>query len=95
MGRPTRVPERGDVPRAIIALRLGLSLPDFNLRLPDLEKRGFPPADPTTGHYCIEAVDRWRLRRHAKLFPELMHSPTAVDAGSVFAERMERLRGPG
>jgi hypothetical protein len=93
MGRPTRVPERGDVSRSIIALRLGLALPDFNLQLPELEKRGFPLADPTTGHYCIEAVDRWRLRRHAKLFPELMHSPTAIDAGSVFAERMERLRG--
>jgi hypothetical protein len=93
MGRPTRVPERGDVPRALIALGLGLSLADFSMRLPELGKRGFPKADPTTGQYCIEAVDRWRLRRHANLFPELMHSPTAVDAGSVFGERMERLRG--
>lgn len=93
MGRPTRVPDRGDVPPSLIALRLGLSLTDFSLRLAELEKRGFPTPDPTTGQYCIEAVDRWRLRRHAKLFPELAHSPTAVDAGSVFAERMERLRG--
>lgn len=93
MGRPTRVPERGDVAPSIIALRLGLSLADFNLRLAELERRGFPTPDPTTGQYCIEAVDRWRLRRHAKLFPELVHSPTAVDAGNVFAERMGRLNG--
>ena len=59
----------------------------------ELERRGFPAPDPTTGRYCLEAVDRWRLRRHAKLFPELTHSPTAIDAGTVFAERMGRLSG--
>ena len=93
MARPTRVPDRGDVPRAIIALRLGLTVSDFELRRPELERRGFPAADPTTGHYCIEAVDRWRLRRHPRLFPELAHAPTAMDASAVFNERMGRLRG--
>jgi hypothetical protein len=93
MGRPARIPERGDVPKAMVASRLGLAVADFDLQQPELERRGFPAADATTGHFCIEAVDRWRLRRHAKLFPELLQSPTAVDAGTVFAERMERLRG--
>jgi hypothetical protein len=93
MARPTRVPDRGDVPKAIVALRLGLAVSDFDLQRLELERRGFPSADPTTGHYCIEAVDRWRLRRHARLFPELAHSPTAMNASAVFTERMGRLRG--
>jgi hypothetical protein len=95
MGRPKRIPERGDVPPVSAAARLGLSLAEFEARLEDLASRGFPDADETTGHYCLEAVDRWRLRRHAKLFPELMHLPTARDASTVFAERMGRLSGAG
>jgi hypothetical protein len=49
--------------------------------------------DPTTGLYCIEAVHRWRLRRYPKLFPELTAAPAAVNAATVFAERMGRQRG--
>ena len=93
MARPTRVPERGDVPRAIVALRLGLTVSDFELRRPELERRGFPAADPTTGHYCIEAVDRWRCLRHPRLFPELTAAPTAAHADVVFHDRMRQLRG--
>jgi hypothetical protein len=59
----------------------------------DLERRGFPEPDPTTGLYCIEAVDRWRLRRYPKLFPELTTAPAAVDVATVFVERMGRRRG--
>jgi hypothetical protein len=89
--RPKRIPERGDVSKAMVAQRLGLTVVDFELRRAELEKRGFPEADTTTGLYCIEAVDRWRLRRHSRLFPELTFAPTAVDAGAVFDERMARL----
>lgn len=93
MGRPARIPDKGDVPASLIAARLGLSTADFDLRRPDLEKRGFPEADPTTGLYAIEAVDRWRLRRYPRLFPELTASPAATHAEAVFNERMQHLRG--
>jgi hypothetical protein len=93
MSRPARIPDRGDVPPGLVAQRLGLSLPDFELRRQDLHSRGFPPPDPTTGCYCIEAVDRWRLSRHKKLFPELLAAPSAVDAAAVFADRMRGFDG--
>jgi hypothetical protein len=31
--------------------------------------RGFPPADPTTGNYALDAIDVWRKTRHKRLFP--------------------------
>jgi|GraSoiStandDraft_16_1057320.scaffolds.fasta_scaffold1467652_2 hypothetical protein len=58
----------GDVPPEFAARRLGLSLGEFQERLPALLQRGFPPADETTGHYCLEAIDQWRLRRFPALF---------------------------
>jgi hypothetical protein len=93
MGRPLQIPDRGDVPKLIVARRLGLSIADFESVQPKLQARGFPAADPTTGLWCIEAVDRWRLRRHANLFPELTGAREAAHAASVFDERMERLNG--
>ena len=93
MGRPARIPDRGDVPKAVIAQRLGLTIADFELRRAELEKRGFPEGDITTGLYAIEAVDRWRLRRYPRLFPELTTSPSATHAEAVFHERMQRLSG--
>jgi hypothetical protein len=95
MSRPARIPDRGDVAAGVVAQRLGLSPPDLERLRPDLEARGFPKADPTTGRYCIEAVDRWRLKRHAALFPELTTTSAAVHAGAVFEERLRLLReGP-
>ena len=91
MARPPRIPERGDVPKAVVAQRLGLTVADFDSCRMELENRGFPEPDKTTGRYCIEAVDRWRLRRHSQLFPELTTAVIAVDADSVFDERMRRL----
>ena len=79
------------MPPTLAALRLGLTMPEFEARRGELEKRGFPEPDETTGRYCIEAVDRWRLRRHSRLFPELTAVPVAVDAGVVFAQRIARL----
>lgn len=93
MSRPRRIPERGDVSPAAVAARLGISLADFELRRGELEARRFPEADSTTGHYCIEAVDRWRLQRHANLFPELTAVSGAAHAEGVFAERLRRLHG--
>jgi hypothetical protein len=91
--RPRRIPARGDVTTVVVAELLGLSVSDFEARQPQLREWGFPEPDPTTGLYCIEAVDRWRLRRHARLFPELTIAPGAAHADSVFEERLRRLDG--
>jgi hypothetical protein len=93
MSRPRSVPARGDVPEGTVAQLLGVSLADFEARRADLRDRGFPEPDPTTGLYCVEAVDRWRLRRHPLLFPELTTSPAAAHAGAVFDQRLRRLNG--
>jgi hypothetical protein len=93
MGRPARIPDRGDVARAVVARRLGLSLEQFDRLRPDLERRKFPGPDPTTGHYCMEAVDRWRLYRYPRLFPELTAAPVAQHADAVFYDRLARLDG--
>jgi hypothetical protein len=93
MSRPPRIPCRGDVAPALVAELLGLSLAEFIARLDTLRARKFPDPDPTTGLYCIEAVERWRLLRHPQLFPELTAAPTAAHAGAVFDERLRRLDG--
>jgi DNA-binding IclR family transcriptional regulator len=63
MSRPARIPDRGDVTAGAVAQRLGLALSELERLRPELEARNFPAPDPTTGRYCIDAVDRWRLRR--------------------------------
>jgi hypothetical protein len=93
MTRPRRIPARGDVVASVVAGLLGLSRADFEALRGALRERDFPEPDPTTGLYCIEAVDRWRLRRHAYLFPELTTAPTAAHADAVFNGRMRRLDG--
>jgi hypothetical protein len=93
MSRPRCIPARGDVPESAVAQLLGLSVADFHARRAELRDRGFPEPDPTTGRYCVEAVDRWRLRRHARLFPELTTAPAAAHAEAVFSERLQRLDG--
>jgi len=93
MSRPRRIPARGDVTAAAVAELLGLSLSNFEERLSLLRERNFPEPDPTTGLYCIEAVDRWRLRRHPTLFPELTTAPAAAHAGAVFDDRLRRFHG--
>jgi hypothetical protein len=93
VSRPRRIPARGDVSGSAVAELLGLSVSDFEARWPVLRERGFPEPDPTTGLFCIEAVDRWRLRRHAQLFPELTTAPAAAHADAVFDHRLRRLNG--
>ena len=61
--------EPRDIPPEVAARRLGLTCPQFQEKLPALLARGFPPPDETTGNYCLEAVDAWRLRRYPNLFP--------------------------
>jgi hypothetical protein len=93
MSRRRSIPARGDVAASLVAELLGLSLTEFEARQPALRERDFPEPDPTTGLYCIEAVERWRMRRHPRLFPELTSAPTAAHAGAVFDERLRRFNG--
>ena len=58
----------GDVSPAAAARRLGLTEEQFQTALPDLLGRGFPAADTTTGNFCLEAIDQWRMRRFPHLF---------------------------
>lgn len=91
MSRLRHIPARGDVTASTVAELLGLSRADFEAQRPALHNRKFPEPDPTTGLYCIEAVERWRLLRYPQLFPELTAAPAAAHAGAVFDERMRRL----
>jgi len=52
-----------DVPPEKAARRLHLTLERFNELLPRLRGRGFPPPDPDTGMYSLEAIDLWRQDR--------------------------------
>lgn len=85
--------EPRDVPAHAAARRLGLTEAEFRQRLPLLEARGFPPADPTTGHFDLDAIDEWRKRRHPRLF--LTQPEQARDARAVVRERLASLSKNG
>ncbi|MGJ5149821.1 hypothetical protein [Bradyrhizobium sp. HKCCYLR1023] len=85
-----------DVPADKAARRLHLTEAQFQDMLPALLARGFPAADPTTGMFDLEAIDRWRSARHrrdqaAAPAPELTSVPSplqpAVDNGLGRVER--------
>jgi len=75
-----------DVPAALAARRLNLTEAEFQQKLPDLIRRGFPEQDPTTGMFDLDAIDAWRRARHPSLF--LTSAPQARDARSVVASRL-------
>lgn len=68
MGRPRKI-DVGDITPAEAGAQLGLTLAQFNHCLPNLLDRGFPPPDPTTGNYALDAISVWRRARHPRLFP--------------------------
>lgn len=84
--------EPADVPPEKAARRLHLTLPEFQDRLPQLLVRGFPPPDPTTGNFDLEAIDRWRRLRHPRLFPELTQPPAVDDVEERRQGMVERFR---
>lgn len=88
-----KLPPGGDVPPAVAARRLGLSLTQFEAALPDLQQRDppFPPADPTTGNFDLDAIDAWRKARYPQLF--LTSPQTARNAQTVVKDRMRRMQG--
>ncbi|BCM83815.1 hypothetical protein [Methylobacterium indicum] len=107
MPQPPRAPsvrfwvEPGDIPAEKAALRLHLTLAQFDAVRPRLFMRGFPRPDPDTGMYDLEAIDRWRHLRHPSLFPELvalgaMQTPAlpapARDLGEIAYEAEQKRR---
>lgn len=88
-----KLPPGGDVPPAVAARRLGLSLTQFEAALPKLQQREppFPSADPTTGNFDLDAIDNWRRARYPHLF--LTSPQTALNAKSVVRDRMRRNGG--
>lgn len=94
------LPPGGDVPPIVAARRLGLSLEAFeaalNRPVDGLLARCFPPPDPTTGNYDLDAVDAWRRARYPQVFGEpLTLVPRARDARDVVRDRVTRIRGSG
>lgn len=82
--------EPRDVPATKAARRLHLTDSEFDQKLPELLARGFPKPDPTTGMFDLDAIDEWRRRRHAHLFPAA--TEIARDARVVARERLEALK---
>lgn len=82
--------EPRDVPPEKAARRLGLSLDRFEELLPRLLSRGFPPSDPDTGNYDLDAIDAWRSGRHARLLPK---SPEPAHPTGIVNARLERMGG--
>jgi hypothetical protein len=81
--------EPRDVPPELAARRLGLTLAQFEALLPRLLSRGFPASDPDTGHYDLDAIDRWRERRHRPL-PGMPSKTQDID---VVRRRLEAMGG--
>jgi hypothetical protein len=81
--------EQKDFPAKVAARRLGLTIPKFLELLPFLCERGFPPADPTTGNFDLDAIDEWRRSRYPHLFPTA--AEFARDARAVVRDRLKRL----
>lgn len=93
-----KLPPGGDVPPSVAARRLGLSLEAFQEALErpvnGLLARCFPPADPTTGNFDLDAIEKWRKLRYPQLFDRpLTLVSHARDAKDVVHDRVARARG--
>lgn len=97
--RPSKIRHKvdpGDVTPEKAARRLSLTLDEFERKLPELIERGFPPADPTTGMFDLDAIDLWRKTRNPRLYG-LTTLPAVVEPkpsgmGERFREAKERKR---
>lgn len=79
-----------DVPPEKAARRLGLTLERFAEVLPRLLQRGFPPSDPDTGFYDLDAIDDWRAARHKRI---LHSNQPSVQSSGLVSARLERMGG--
>jgi hypothetical protein len=86
-----------DVPAEAAARRLGLTVAEFDDKLPRLLSRGFPAADPDTGKFALDAIDAWRRKRHPLLFasPALTASEPMPEARADIERRIKAMRGSG
>jgi hypothetical protein len=87
--------EPRDIPEEIAARRLGLSLEEFREKLSALLQRGFPAPDETTGRYCLEAIDQWRLRRFPHLFPAPAFEGPKIDRKIARSNSQHVIHGNG
>jgi hypothetical protein len=87
----TRKIETGDITAMEAAEYMRLTLAQFEQCLPSLLDRGFPPADPTTGNYALDAIDVWRKTRYRRLFP----SAPALTADPKLRDAREKLGSHG
>lgn len=58
----------GDVSPEKAARHMHMTIAEFKEKLPELLDRGFPPADPTTGNYDLDAIKLWRAARFPRLY---------------------------
>lgn len=79
-----------DVPAPAAARRIGLTEAQFRDARPNLEARGFPKPDTTTGNWDLDAIDEWRRRRFPELF--MVATEGVRDARAVVKDRLERMR---
>ncbi|MFZ3377959.1 MAG: hypothetical protein WA183_20615 [Chthoniobacterales bacterium] len=87
--RPSPIRQRiepRDIPPTKAARRLHLTLEQFRQNLPELIRRGFPPADPTTGNFYLPAIDQWMASRIS-----LTHGKGSQEDGDLINERIARL----
>ncbi len=66
----------GDGPEQDAAKMMGMPLAEFRKKLPRLLSRAFPPADPDTGKFDLDAINEWRRQRFPNVFPVVTNSPT-------------------
>jgi hypothetical protein len=84
--------EPRDVPAEVAGRRVGLSLAEFEEKLPEYLARGFPPPDPTSGLFDLVAIEEWMDKRHQR--GNLTDGPALRDARDVASARLrEPLRG--
>lgn len=83
-------PGSGDCPPIAAARVMFLGLEQFQEKLPELLSRGFPPPDPTTGNFDMDAINVWRQLRNKQLFPSasLTPPPIARHADDVVRARL-------
>ena len=81
-----------DVPAEKAARRLHLTPTQFEAKLQELQVRGFPAPDPTTGMYDLCAIDAWMdARSNLPRQEGLTAARGARNAREVFDDRARRL----
>lgn len=86
-------PVLGDGPPVAAARMMWLTVEEFKKKLPELLGRGFPPPDPTTGNFDMDAINEWRRARNKQLFIEFSPVGSAArDAKDVVRSRLAGVR---